>query len=133
MVSLLNCSREAPGSNLSQDTAVRRSGGSVRSIRTNDELGPQLRQVLFITDPYHLVTHQISYLSTLHTWSSGCVRKQTANKAASNFGITRQKSPCSGLVTSHKESFLTATQGTGCSLQLLLKLARKWELRKNIQ
>jgi len=78
MVSLLNCSREAPGSNLGRDTAVRRSGGSVRSIRT-EELEPQLGQVLFLMDPYHLVIDQISHLSTLHTWGSGCVRKQTAN------------------------------------------------------
>jgi len=79
MVSLLNCSREAQVSNLGRDTAVRLSGVSVRPIRM-DELEPHLGQVLFLTDPYHLVTHQISHLSTLHTWGSGCVRKQTANK-----------------------------------------------------
>jgi len=40
-----------------------------------------------------LVTHQTSHLPTLHTWGSGCVRKQSENKATSNFGIKRQKSP----------------------------------------
>jgi len=79
MVSLLNCSREAQVSNLGRNMAVRCTGVSVPSIRT-DELEPHLGQVLFLTDPYHLVTHQTSHLSTLHTWGSGCVRKQTAYK-----------------------------------------------------